>query len=150
MKTREALKQFEEFLADKKVDIHAAPPKQGLMALVLFYRDVRAEDVELMADGDMLLYQWGTYDWGQGEQFELNLTRQLMYVADEEDDIFQLSLTYRYPPTDDLRALGKQEQWCFHPEELDDLVAILQASEPYTRLEAEPAQAVELDFGTTG
>ena len=150
MKTRDALKEFESFLADKNVDIHGAPPKQGLMALVLFYRDVRAEDVELMADGDMLLYQWGTHDWGQGERFELNLTRQLMYVEGEDDDTFQLSLTYVYAPTDELRALGNHEQWCFHPEELDELLTALQASEPYMKLQTEPAQEVELNFGTAG
>ncbi len=150
MKTREALKQFEEFLAEKSVDIQSAPAKQGLMALVLFYRDVRAEDVELMADGDMLLYRFGIHDRGAGERFELNLTRQLMYVEGEEDDTFQLSLTCAYPPTDALRALGSHEQWCFHPEELDDLIAVLQASEPYVRLKDDAPGQVELTFGATG
>jgi hypothetical protein len=26
----------------------------------------------------MLLFQWGTYDWGTGEHFGFNLTRQLI------------------------------------------------------------------------
>ena len=150
MKTREALNRFETRLENQGLDLGSSVPSAGLMALVAFYREVRAEDVELMADGDMLVFQWGTYDRGQGAQFELNLTRQLMYVADEEDDVFKLSLTYGYPPSDELGALGNREQWCFHPDELDDLVAIIEASEPYTRLKAEPAQAVELTFETTG
>jgi hypothetical protein len=33
----------------------------------------------------MLLFQFGTYDWGFGENFKFDLTRQFI-VADKQDD----------------------------------------------------------------
>ncbi len=41
---------------------------------------------------DMMLYQYGTYDWtGKGGHFEFNLTRQFEITND--DEFLQLSLT---------------------------------------------------------
>jgi hypothetical protein len=42
-------------------------------------------------DGDMLLFQYGTYDWGNGKFFEFNITRQFIKV--NEDEPYQLSMT---------------------------------------------------------
>ena len=62
--------------------------------MLAFYGSVRFDDVDLAADGDMLLYQWGAYDWGEGESFEFDITRQLILGTGEDEDIFQLSLTF--------------------------------------------------------
>jgi hypothetical protein len=42
-------------------------------------------------DGDMLLFQYGTHDWGNGKFFELNVTRQ--FIKLNEDEPYQLSMT---------------------------------------------------------
>jgi len=56
---------------------------------------------------------WGTYDWGTGEQFAFNLTRQLIVCEDAEDeDIWQLSLTFEFEADNELRALGNGDNWC--------------------------------------
>lgn len=60
-----------------------------------FYHIHRAEDCEVDEDGDMLLYQWGTYDWGAGRWFEINITRQFIPSDGAEDEILQLSLTLK-------------------------------------------------------
>lgn len=61
---------------------------------------------------DMLLYQWGTYDWGVGKHFELNITRQFIEENLEDDDaISQLSLTYQYETSVDLDGLGASNCW---------------------------------------
>jgi len=80
--------------------------------MISFYREVRADEVDLGDDGDMLLFQWGTYDWGGGPLFEVDVTRQLIRGAGEDDDIWQLHLTYRFPPAETLRVLGKGDRWC--------------------------------------
>ena len=78
-------------------------------------------------DGDMLLFQWGPYDWGQGRFFEVDITRQLVLASEVDDDaIMQLSFTFRYTPGAPTDALGKGHQWCYRPSELEpfrDLVA---------------------------
>lgn len=53
-------------------------PADGFRLMLDGYRDIRVEGCDLEADGDMLLFQWGTYDFGTGETFELNLTRQFL------------------------------------------------------------------------
>lgn len=47
-------------------------------------------------DGDMLLFQYGTYDWGNGKFFEFNITRQFIKV--NEDEPYQLSMTLFFEP----------------------------------------------------
>ncbi len=83
-----------------------------------FYCDVRCSGVDMDRDGDTLLFQWGTYDWGDGEHFEIDITRQLIRPESEDEDIWQLHLTYQYPPAAELRALGKGHRWCHGLEEV--------------------------------
>ncbi len=96
----------------------ASPSGADLGKALTVFRDFSAipvEDVIKDEDGDMVLFQYGTYDWGSGEFFEVDLVRQLMPPGedDEEDDdvIFQLHCTFRYWPTDSLRSLGSFERW---------------------------------------
>ncbi|MDR1047352.1 MAG: hypothetical protein LBL64_06215 [Treponema sp.] len=42
-------------------------------------------------DGDMLLFQYGSYDWGKGRFFEFNITRQ--FIKQNEDEPYQLLMT---------------------------------------------------------
>jgi Family of unknown function (DUF6022) len=59
-------------------------PETAIEAMVAFYRDVRAEDCDLEADGDMLLAQWGMSKDGHGERFVFEIIRQLI-TGDGED-----------------------------------------------------------------
>ena len=46
----------------------------GLDRMLAVYREVAADEAN-GPDGDMLLYQWGTYDWsGTGATFSMDLT----------------------------------------------------------------------------
>jgi hypothetical protein len=66
-------------------------------------------------DGDGILAQYGTYDWGDGEHFELDMTRQFSF-ADEDGEyshMAQLQCTFQFEPTDELRALGDENLWSF-------------------------------------
>jgi len=84
-----------------------------------FYQAVQAQGCE-GPDADMLLFQWGTYDWGTGRHFSLNITRQFIEADLEDDDaISQLGLTFRFEPTAALEALGAGNRWCDGPTEFD-------------------------------
>jgi hypothetical protein len=83
-------------------------------------------------DGDMLLFQWGTHDWGHGRHFELNITRQFIEQELQDDDaISQLSLTYKFAPTHEHEALGDGNRWCHCLTELDSLQAFALSSPAY-------------------
>jgi hypothetical protein len=67
----------------------------------------------------MLLFQWGTYDWGDGPTFEFEIARQFVlagYDADQADDaLWQLRLTIHYPLNERTDALGAGHHWCERP-----------------------------------
>ena len=75
-------------------------------------------------DGDAILAQYGTYDWGRGEHFELDMTRQFSFVEEdgEYSHMTQLHCTFRYKPEEQLRALGDGNLWSFGVP-LDDFFA---------------------------
>ena len=108
---------FATYVVNVGVDLEGSLDA-GLRALIDFYSNVRAGGCDPVADQDMLLFQWGTYDWGQGKHFEIDLVRQVI-VPDEEDDeaIWQLHLTYRYPASAELALLGSGDRWCSSPDE---------------------------------
>jgi hypothetical protein len=118
MKSTAALEEFETYLrraGDGKIPRTA---RAGVETMTAFYRDVRAEDVDMESDGDMLLFQWGMVDRGDGDMFEVDITRQFIRGGGEDDDIWQLHLTYRFAPTESLRALGNGDRWCERPDQV--------------------------------
>ena len=115
--------------------------------MLAFYRDVRAEGCDLARDGDMLLYQWGTYDWGHGKHFELDVTRQFTLAGYEDEAISQLSLTFLFLPSPTLEALPAGNRWCHSLEERDDLHAFILTSGAYKTAAATPISRADLDYG---
>jgi hypothetical protein len=99
MKAKRAKQEFERLIQRSGMRVGSLSPARGLEMMLAFYRTVRFDDVDIAGNGDMLLYQWGTYDWGEGESFEFDITRQLILGTGEDEDIFQLSLTFKFQPT---------------------------------------------------
>lgn len=99
--------------------------------MIAFFVTIKPEGCD-PNDGDMLLYQWGTYDWGQGKHFELDITRQFVEQEREDDDaISQLNITYKFEPTAQLEALGAGNRWCEGPAEIETMRAYIFSSSPY-------------------
>ena len=96
--------------------------------MVSFYDEVRADECNLDEDGDMLLFQRGIYDWGDGEYFENHITRQFIFPQQFEDDeeeweedaMWQLSFTLKYPPGENMRILEAGNRWRASPIEIKD------------------------------
>ena len=102
---------LEAFTAANGVALESATPREGIGQMLLFFESSEAEGCG-GKDGDMLLYQWGTYDWGAGSHFELNITRQVIETDLQDDDaISQLSLTFRFAPSLSLDGLGAGNIW---------------------------------------
>ncbi len=121
-------------------------PAEGIDLMLDFYRDERAEGGCLDDEGDMLLYQWGTDDWGEGEFFELDITRQFITGDEEDDNIRQLSLTFKFPPDKELRRLAEGNRWCQTPDELKKFRAFVAKTPAYKAVGQHKPAKVELDF----
>ena len=124
-------------------------PGEGIILMLAFYAE---ETVARLSNegGDMLLYQWGVYDWGEGESFEFDITRQFIFGDGEDEDIFQLSLTFRFEPTTKLTNLSSGNRWCSSHEELDDFRDFILRSAPFIELNDKLASSVRLEYDCAG
>ena len=151
MKSAQAQREFERHLSKRGLEISRLTPGAGLDAMLSFYRDVRTDDADPEGQGDMLLYQWGAYNWGgQGKRFELDITRQLVTGEGEDDDIWQLHLTFRFEPTAELQALGAGNRWCQSPDELDEFTRFVVAHPAKVAVENRSDASVELLYEQAG
>ena len=119
-------------------------PRQGLDSMLAFYAGQRAECAPPEEDGDMLLFQWGTYDFAAPPTFQLDITRQ--FIVPDEDEPYQLHLTFHFASTSALQALNSGNKWCSDPNHLTAFRRFIEASAPYRAVaDVEPLR-VELDF----
>jgi hypothetical protein len=115
-----------------------------------FYRSTRAIDCDVEAQQDMLLYQWGIYDWGSGRQFELDVTRQFIRGAAEDENIWHLSLRFRYPASRVSAGFGKGDRWCTRPQDTTEFEAFIRTSTAFQALAQRPAETTELAYECAG
>ncbi len=102
-----------DFLARQGVDLDSAPLPVLIEAMLRFYEQVRPVGLDPTRDADMLLFEWGVYDWGQGETFNFGVTRQFIEAEERDDDaISQLHLTIHLPPTAEAKQLPAGNYWC--------------------------------------
>jgi hypothetical protein len=153
MQSYEAETSFEQALARQGRSIDDLLPEQALHEMVSFYRAVRADDCSLDQDGDMLLLEWGTYDWGDGLHFFCAITRQFMpaLAADQQADgdppMLQLAVRTRFESAPALTALGEGSEWVSTPDEVPRFLETLNQLIPPGSLSQHTVQAVELTFG---
>jgi len=150
MKAKRAKQEFEKLILKSGGHVRSLSPAQGLEMMLAFYVSVRFDDVALTAYGDMLLYQWGTYDWGEGESFEFDITRQLILGAGEDENIFQLSLTFKFQPTVKLRQLGEGNRWCRSLEEVEEFRSFINSSPAMIAVGHATPSIVKLEYDVAG
>jgi hypothetical protein len=112
-----------------------AKPAELLQTALRLYVDSRIDSTDVEKDGDMLLFQWGTYDWGEGTLFEVGLTRQITKAScdpdEEADSMQQLQMTFRFSSTEETTALGKGNEWCPRPSNVNLFLASIKSNGAY-------------------
>jgi hypothetical protein len=149
MKPKEAKEEFERFVAEAGSTVSEFKPIDAIRLMLDFYLQERAEGCDLKADEDMLLLQWGTYEWGkQGRFFEFSLARQFVDSEDEDDEgTTQLSLTCYFPPTPELEALKTGSKWCASPDELAGFEYFIGKTPAFKALGKSRPENVALTYG---
>jgi hypothetical protein len=150
MKVAAAKKRFLQRIKPRAPELAALSPAEGIALMLGFYKEERADGCEIAEDGDMLLYQWGCYDWGRGEAFEFNITRQLMEAAGEDEDIRQLALTFKFTPSEALRKLASGNRWCHSPDEVSEFRSFIESSPAYKAVATAKPSEVTLEFQVSG
>ena len=144
MTPRTAKKQFLKRLDLTGHTVKTLTPAAGVAAMCQFYADDRAAGCE-SDDGDMLLFQWGAFDWGKGLTLEINITRQ--FIANGGAPT-QLVLTFRFPApkSSGIHAGGK---WCSSPDDLTAFQRFVSRSKLMKTLKQHLPMTVELRYGAT-
>ena len=150
MKVALAKKRLLELITAKAAQLSLLSPAAAIALMLEFYRDERADGCEIGKDGDMLLYQWGSYDWGQGETFDFNITRQFMDADGDDEVIRQLSLTFKFAPTGSLRKLADGNRWCNSPDAINDFRKFIESSAAYRTVAEEKPAEVTLELQVAG
>ena len=130
--------------------VETITPSKGIDLMLGFYDQNTVDGCRDDGHGDMLLYQWGTHDWGDGKSFELDVTRQLTFGEGEAEDIFQLSLTFKFVPTTELTQLASGNRWCSSREELEGFRNFIRQSAALLTVNEKLASSVQLEYGVAG
>lgn len=124
------------FAAASSVDLGSLDASQAVDLMLRFYTDTRAQGIEIDADGDMLLHEWGVVDWGDGPSFEFSLVRQ--FISDV-DGMSQLHLELHFAPSEISAALDEGSLWCGSPGDIQAFREDIQSGDAFQVLaNAEP------------
>jgi hypothetical protein len=121
------LEQVQQRMAALPPDTQANP-KRLFEAVLDLYEGERINGTSLEEGGDMLLFQWGSYDWGNGRFFELDLTRQAIPSGEEDPPILQLHCTFRYEPAV-FDGIDAGNLWCESPADIVGFARFVLSSE---------------------
>lgn len=160
MLATDVLEDFRRYASARQQGLSRIAGSEAIDLMVEFYRDVRADGCDPQRDADMLLFQYGTHDWGEGEQFEFDMTRQLVLpnadtsangaIEDADAFIWQLHLTLRFSPTPALRALGSHNRWCKSPAEIDEFVEAVRKTAAFDIVRCRSGESILLDYESAG
>lgn len=58
-------------------------------------------------DADMLLFQYGVYDWGEGKNLEIDFVRQII----KKDSVNQIHITLKFPYKEKFSRIESYSEW---------------------------------------
>ena len=113
-----------------------------------FFNDYKIKREISHLEEDMLLFQYGNYDYqdGNGKEFSLDFTRQ--FEIPNEEEYYQLSLTLFY----DYKQLGEIKSFSSWSIESEDLLAwekLIKNSEGYLKSKELRPKRIEIELEET-
>lgn len=116
---------------------------------VKLYSSIQVKGVEYSdGDSDMLLFQYGTYNWGdeKGHHATFDITRQFQKY--DSDEFYQLSFSLIFDPT----ILGKDDAynaWSCAYVSIDEWVTNIKNTAGYTKMKQVDFRTYEIMFQET-
>jgi hypothetical protein len=149
MRPGAAKTRFLKRLAEAGLSLSELTPLTGVEAMLSYYAEERADSCDPNDDGDMLLFQWGTNDWGDGPAFEVNIIRQFIDTEADDDTPRQLSLMFRFDSAVALARLKSGNKWCGSPSELAAFRQFVSSTKTLRAVGQELPASVELRYART-
>ena len=97
-------------------------------------------------DSDMLLFQYGVYDWGNefGRHFSFDITRQ--FIIPTEDEPFQLSFALIFEP-EHFEKVGAYETWSIDYSDFDKFIIHVKDTEGFKSAQSFIPKTYSIQFG---
>lgn len=138
MRPSNSLQRLHSFLSAHGLAASGVLAPQLVEMAILFFREVYSAGLDSNPSSDMLLYQWGVFNFGQGEHFQFGITRQFIEVGSGGDHgMSQLSFVAYYAPTPELRKIRVSNRWCESRQEVKNFHAYILASEAYAAVKTQ-------------
>lgn len=118
--------------------------RDAVTTVIEFYRDERADGVDIDSDGDMLLYETHLDNVDEPATYAVSLTRQFM--LDDEDEPYQLKLAFNFRQTAESKLLTGGDAWCDTPDQADVFQKMIEQSPAFKIFADSKAKRVELTY----
>lgn len=130
---------FAHFASVLGVDPERDPHAVVFDAMLRYYADVRVNGCDPGDDEDMLLLDWGSYDWGEGRAYEVDLSRQVELPGRRDEAVVQLHIVYRFPNTGEIAKVPVGNDWWGSPGSVGEFAEVLKTNAALAlAAEAEP------------
>jgi len=128
----------------------ALDPNNLIKLSSALYSEIKAKKISTHenAHNDMLLFQYGVYDWGNelGKHFTFDITRQFIDYDEEDDqEMFQLSISLIYQPTI-FEQLGSYSSWSSSFKSIDEWIENIKVTKGYQLTQSLPPNTYTLIF----
>lgn len=113
---------FNQKVKELTTEITSLTVINSLELTIEFFKDYEIMGVDTtIRDNDMLLFEYGIYDWqdGKGENFTVNLTRQFYMENELTDGFFQLHLKL-YFNSENFKQLEALNKWSIDFQSIND------------------------------
>jgi len=121
--------------------------REAIDRFISFYEKYKLKPELEDEEEDMLLYQYGTYDWtGKGGNFEFNLTRQ--FEIPNDDEFLQLSLTLKYDP-EIVGEIEDENSWSTDFKTVNEWAENIKTTEGFQKVDGLKPNKIEIELGTT-
>lgn len=142
MKAKNIKKEFEKQLKYIEKKLIKILPEDGISAMIKFYQEERIDKCNFEDDADMLLFQWGKYDFRGKPEYSLNITRQI--IQQDEDEPYQLQLTFYFNEMQE--SINSGSIWCSNLEEKDDFINKINSNIAYQHYSNKFANDVVIEY----
>lgn len=113
---------------------------------IKLFEEVKASGVSVTEnlDNDMLLFQYGRYNWGNknGDHFSVDITRQFIT---ETEDFFQLSFKLIFEP-ENFEGYDSYNSWSMSFNTLEEWVEHIRTTEVYEPLKLHSFRSFDISL----
>lgn len=122
MKPDKSKAEFKRFTKANGVNPLKSSVQEGFGQMFDFFKTTKIDGC-YHEDGDMLLFQWGTYERNGKRLFTIDLTRQFYEIKRGEfAGASHLSLAYHFDAAPDFDLIGGGSRWLHGADDVDEFI----------------------------